>query len=100
MAIQVALTRDKRRVGLPSKRFSRVGDIDALAIVEPVDLQHQFPGVHGRTWTSFSLDAVEQLTQRDRLDFIEVSMRSPIRSLSQDRDTVMASDGITAGLPA
>jgi len=47
-------------------------DIDALAIGESVDLQHQFPGVHGRTGPSFSLHAVEQLTQRDRLDFIEV----------------------------
>ena len=31
---------------------------------------------------------------------IEVSMRSPIRSLSQHRDTVMGSDGIAVGLPA
>ena len=45
-----------------------------FAIGEPVDLQHQFPGVHGRTRPSFSLDAVEQLTQRERLDFIEVQL--------------------------
>ncbi|MDT4865615.1 hypothetical protein FQZ97_1004260 [compost metagenome] len=84
MAVQVALTRDKRRVGLPSERFRRIGDIDALAIGEPVDLQHQFPGVHRRTWASLLLDAVEQLTQRDRLDFIEVQL--PERT---DQDAVI-----------
>ena len=31
---------------------------------------------------------------------IEVSMRSPIHCLSQDRDTVMGSDGIAEGLRA
>lgn len=74
MPVQVALARDKRGVGLACKCFCRIGDFDAFAVGEPVDLQHQFPGVHGRTWASLLLDAVEQLTQCNRLDFIKIQL--------------------------
>ena len=56
------------------QRGIHLATIEALANGEPVGLQHQFPGVHGRTRPSCSLDAVEQLTQRDRPDFIEVQL--------------------------
>src|SRR5690606_37753272 len=81
VAAEVAFAGDERRVGLAGERFGRVIDFNAFAGGESVDLQDQFPGVYGRTGPSFALHAVEQLTQRDRLDLVEVQLR---KRASQD----------------
>jgi hypothetical protein len=79
VAAEVALTRDEGRVGLAGERFGRVVDLYALPSGEPVDLQNQFPGVYGRPGSSFALHAVEQFTQRDRLDLVEIQLRERAR---------------------
>jgi hypothetical protein len=75
VAAEVSFAGDEGRVGLAGERLRRVVHLNALSSGEPVDLQDQFPGVHGRSRPSFALHAVEQLTQRDRLDLVEVQLR-------------------------
>ena len=64
---EVALARDEGSVGRACERFGRIVDLYALSSGEPVDLQNQVPGVHGRTRPSFALHAIEQLTPRPLL---------------------------------
>lgn len=59
VATEVALAGNEGRVGLARERFGRVVGLYAFASGEPVDLQDQFPGVHGRTRSSFSLASVK-----------------------------------------
>jgi hypothetical protein len=69
---------------------------------EPINLQHQFPGMDGQTKPSLGLDAVEQLTHRDRLDFTEVQFseragdRPGLRSTRARASRRRASSNVTS----
>jgi len=61
-ATQVALTRDKGRMGLARQRFGGIRDLHPFASGIPINLQHQCSAVNRRARAALRLDSVEQLT--------------------------------------